>query len=455
MSSFTPSALTERTLKQFVDRLTKLRSGQPAPKQWPPKRAAIQEEIAHILGFSSWHQAIHAVRPTSEAELTVAPTAPAVETTVVDPHQAYAYPNEPAHWNGPHLADFLLWAANLGASDVVFVFNEQIAIELYGKQRRVTKRALSAAEVLAILDHMVGEGGRPPDQMYLDFAYVALGSSLQQRFRVNAATIHRGSHSGWEITMHAVAQKPPQLDLLKAPNDLVSAMRSCRQGMIVITGGTGSGKSTLLSSVVRDVLDTQTGKKVITYEAPIEFEYSAIDTPNTVTQTDVSSLAGGFAAGIRGGMQRRPTHIVVGEARDQETLAEAYNASMMGHCVLTTLNATGCANALWRMISCFPRANQRSRAIDVLSSVHAVVCMRLVPDTKGKRVALFEHLVFDDALTDRLIDESLDDLMGTINAVLEERGTDFASDARRKHKAGLISTATLAACVKGQQQRRR
>ena len=64
--SFNPASLTERTLKQFVDRLLRLRKSQfcPVSSQWPPRRSQVQEEVAAVLGFASWHEAIHQVRPS-------------------------------------------------------------------------------------------------------------------------------------------------------------------------------------------------------------------------------------------------------------------------------------------------------------------------------------------------------------------------------------------------------
>ena len=88
--SFNPSALNERTLKQFVDRLAALRASQPLPTHWPPKRSACQEEVARMPGFASWHQAIHAVR--SDKGSLSAPTGTAIAATTG------LYPEEPARW---------------------------------------------------------------------------------------------------------------------------------------------------------------------------------------------------------------------------------------------------------------------------------------------------------------------------------------------------------------------
>lgn len=61
---FNPRALTERTLKGFVDRWVRAQRAKPCPTpdQWPPARTACQEDIAQLLGFANWHEAITAIR---------------------------------------------------------------------------------------------------------------------------------------------------------------------------------------------------------------------------------------------------------------------------------------------------------------------------------------------------------------------------------------------------------
>lgn len=83
---FNPKALNERTLKQFVDRLMQAHKDKPLPtaEQWPPKRSQIQEQIAAVLGFPSWHQAIHAVSGNNT-----------MEEVIATPHGQPHYPFEP------------------------------------------------------------------------------------------------------------------------------------------------------------------------------------------------------------------------------------------------------------------------------------------------------------------------------------------------------------------------
>lgn len=49
---FNASALSANTIKTFVDRLNKRNKEKTT---WPPKRSAVQEDIANVLGYASWH----------------------------------------------------------------------------------------------------------------------------------------------------------------------------------------------------------------------------------------------------------------------------------------------------------------------------------------------------------------------------------------------------------------
>lgn len=76
--SFNPRALTERTLKGFVDRWVRAQRAKPCPTpdQWPPSRAACQEDIAQLLGFATWHEAITAIRQDQNPIATTVPVTP-------------------------------------------------------------------------------------------------------------------------------------------------------------------------------------------------------------------------------------------------------------------------------------------------------------------------------------------------------------------------------------------
>src|SRR5690606_21251842 len=131
-----------------------------------------------------------------------------------------------------------------------------------------------------------------------------------------------------------------------------------RQGMVVVTGPTGSGKTTLLAAGNRMILERPHGcGKMLTYEAPIEYVYDVVKSPRSlVAQTEIPRNLPDFAKGVRNALRRKPQVILVGEARDKETISEASEAAQTGHAVYTTTHTTGVAATVQRMVTTFDPA---------------------------------------------------------------------------------------------------
>ena len=212
------------------------------------------------------------------------------------------------------------------------------------------------------------------------------------------------------------------------------------QGTVVITGSTGSGKSTLLASIIKSLLEQTDGnRKMLTYEAPIEFVYDTVDAPSSlISQSEIPKHLPSFAAGVRNALRRKPRLILVGEARDQETIAAVIEAALTGHPVYTTVHSNGVADAVRRMITTFPADERHSRALDILETMRLIVWQKLSPSTDGKRVALREFLVFDDKIRDALLGTDINLLAQTTRKLLKQFGQPMLVDATKKFKDGLL-----------------
>lgn len=129
---FQPQALDERTLKAFVDRLIQSLRQHEAPL----KRSAAQESVARMLGFANWHAAITAVTQNRPKPQASAVSAPGIGL----------YPAEPLRFTPEHAQAFLLWAFEIGVSDVVVTTGDPIYVEAYGRRSLVTRREITAEE---------------------------------------------------------------------------------------------------------------------------------------------------------------------------------------------------------------------------------------------------------------------------------------------------------------------
>src|SRR5690606_38712385 len=143
-------------------------------------------------------------------------------------------------------------------------------------------------------------------------------------------------------------------------DDVVSHW-TARQDMVFGTWTTGAGKPTLQAAGSRRLLERPQGcGKMLTYEAPIEYVYDVIKSPRSlVSQTEIPRHLPDFARGVRNALRRKPEVILVGEARDRETISAAIEAAQTGHTVYTTTHTIGVAATVQRMVSTF-ESNERA-----------------------------------------------------------------------------------------------
>jgi type IV pilus assembly protein PilB len=115
------------------------------------------------------------------------------------------------------------------------------------------------------------------------------------------------------------------------------------QGLILLTGPTGSGKSTTLYSMILRRRSPEVN--IVTVEDPIEYQVDGIN------QVQVNSRAGlSFAATLRSILRQDPDIILVGEIRDLETAEIAFQASVTGHLVMSTLHTNSSWAAVTRLL---------------------------------------------------------------------------------------------------------
>lgn len=364
------------------------------------------------------------------------------------PEGELLYPNEPYRFSSRDGASLLVWATQQGASDITIQSDEQVFAEIYGKMHRITKRQLSNSEVIEIATGLYeSETAKKElsDRKALDFAFTAKPERNDRfRFRINATSLTFDGQRGVQITARTIPSIPPTIDDIKLENEIRPAMAP-KQGLVVITGATGSGKSTLLAAIIRSLCEDPNGhRKIITYEAPIEYVYDEVKKPTTiVSQHEIGSHLEDFVEAVRNALRRKPSIILVGEARDAETIGEAITASLTGHLVYTTVHSNGFSSTIPRMINVFPKEERNARANDIVSSMRLCLSQRLVPSTDGKRVALREYVIFNDDIVDEILEGGADDLTFACRKVLRKYGRSFLQDAQEKFEMGLISEPTL------------
>jgi len=356
---------------------------------------------------------------------------------------SYLFPDEPMRFSDASLSALLVFCVKHESSDITFQTSQPVFAEIYGRLHKVTKRKLTNAEVGDLLNLIYGPNGTAQLLSGLDVdTHYEVRPSRQERyrFRINGTACMVEGQEGIQITARSIPTEPPDLEEMDLPQNIVDAIAPF-QGCVYITGATGSGKSTLLASIIKDLAKQEDGhRKILTYESPIEFVYDGIDMPNSiVSQSEIPRHLPDFAKGVRNALRRKPRLILVGEARDTDTISAVLEAALTGHPVYTTLHTNGVAETLRRLVTSFPSEERSGRTIDILETIRLIIWQKLVPTVDGKRIALREYLIFNDTLRDKLLDTDPEKVIATTRKFLKQYGQPMLVDARRKFDDGIIS----------------
>ncbi|CCG08963.1 type IV pilus twitching motility protein PilT [Pararhodospirillum photometricum] len=204
------------------------------------------------------------------------------------------------------------------------------------------------------------------------------------RCRVSACRSARGL----TVVVRLLPQEPPSLATLGAPAT-VRALTERSSGLILLCGAVGSGKTTTAAAFL-DTLNRRGGRHILTVEDPVEIVHPPVGGP--VTQREVGRDAASMAEALRASLRADPDVLLVGEARDADTLELALQAAGTGHLVLATLHAGGAVAALDRVLDLFAPERRTGARESLSGCLAAVVHQRLVPAGGGGRVAWFSVL---------------------------------------------------------------
>ena len=357
--------------------------------------------------------------------------------------ESFIYPREPSRFEPRNVDDLLVFAQKINASDITIQTGEPIIVEVYGRIHKITKHLLTNTEVGDLLNAMYGPNGttqiaRGGD---LDTHYEVRPSRNERyRYRVNAVGCYVEGHEGIQITIRTIPSMPPDISTLDLPKPIIDAM-SPQEGVVYITGATGSGKTTLLASMIKTLAEQAEGnRKILTYESPIEYVYDHVKMPSSVvSQSEIPRNLANFPDGVRNALRRKPHLILVGEARDNETIATVIEAALTGHPVYTTLHTNGVAETIRRLVGGFPQEERSGRAIDIIETLRLIVWQKLVPSVDGRRVALREYLVFTEEIRDQLLSGDLNNITQKTREILHKKGQPMLIDVEAKFKAGILS----------------
>jgi twitching motility protein PilT len=217
------------------------------------------------------------------------------------------------------------------------------------------------------------------EKLEVDFSFAVQGFG---RYRVNVYT-QRGLVN---IALRVIPSEIPTIESLGLPHALATLANE-RRGLILLAGTTGSGKSTTLAAMLNHINENRKAH-IMTIEDPIEFLHK--NKKSIVNQRELGLDTLSYGDALRNVLRQDPNVILIGEMRDQETMAAAVTSAQTGSLVLSTVHAKDTIQTLTRIIDMFPAHQQTQIRMQLADSLRGIISQRLLPraDVAGRIPAI-------------------------------------------------------------------
>lgn len=264
-----------------------------------------------------------------------------------------------------------------------------------------------------------------------DFSFALPGVS---RFRVSAYK-QRGSYSAVIRVITFTLPDPAELGIPESVLHLCHA----NSGMVLVTGTAGSGKSTTLACMIDRINHTRDAH-IITLEDPLEYLHR--HDRCIVSQREINVDTENYVTALRAALRQSPDVILLGEMRDYETIEVSMTAAETGHLLLSTLHTLGAANTIDRIIDVFPASQQHQIAIQLSTTLHAVVSQQLVPTVDDHMVPAFEIMTVTPAIRNMIRENKIPQIEGLLYASARPDMVSMDNSLLNLYKAGRITRDT-------------
>ena len=207
----------------------------------------------------------------------------------------------------------------------------------------------------------------------IDYSY---GIEKVGRFRVCAFS-NMGQTA---LVMRLIPPEVPRFEALNLP-DVLKEFTSLRDGLVLITGPTGNGKSTTLAALI-DIISRERSCHIVTIEDPIEYLFRPHQ--SIISQREVGRDTASFGEALRRSLREDPDVILVGEARDAESLRVVLEMAETGHLVLCSMHTSNVVQTLERIYDLFPEDQRNQVKTQVAQVLKGVVSLRLLARQDGR-----------------------------------------------------------------------
>ncbi|MDF1836543.1 MAG: PilT/PilU family type 4a pilus ATPase [Planctomycetota bacterium] len=272
-----------------------------------------------------------------------------------------------------------------GASDLILRSGGKPSLRISGRITFLPGEVPGPGPMKEILSGILGEVRM---KTWHDTGSADAGLQLDGlgRFRINAYK-QMGEPA---IVIRRINEDAPELGSLHLPKHELEALALRKRGLIFVTGVAGSGKSTTLAGMIQHI-NRNAERHVITLEDPVELIFK--EDRCVISQREVGTDTSSFSEGLKHALRQSPDVILIGEARDAETVIAALEATETGHMVLCTMHTVNAAQTIERLLGFFPAERHvqiRQRMADTLGGV---LSQRLIQDKSGSLRPAYELMV--------------------------------------------------------------
>ncbi|MGH7162743.1 MAG: type IV pilus twitching motility protein PilT [Planctomycetota bacterium] len=291
----------------------------------------------------------------------------------------------------PQLFDLMV---EENASDVHITVGRPPVVRKHGRLRDVRHPPLTPEDTMSLVESI------SPERMLTEFrerGSADFGHAHGTRARFRVAIFRQRGHAA--MVCRLIPNKLLSFEEIGLPKQ-VQELCDRPRGLVLVTGPTGSGKTTTLATMI-DYINGNEDLHIITIEDPIEYYHQ--HKKSIVNQREIGVDVPSFAEGLRRALRQDPDVILLGEMRDQETIATAITAAETGHLVFGTLHTTGSARTMDRIIDQFPHDQQEQIRVQLSVSILGVISQVLMPraDQPGV-IAAFEVMIMSSAIENHI-----------------------------------------------------
>ncbi len=367
-----------------------------------------------------------------------------------DGPQRFSRSSRPEHslrLSAPKLDPLLRRMVSEGASDLHLSAGHKPRWRIDGEMREIGEaKVLGDIQVYDLLEPGIPDRNRKQfeEDNDTDFAYALPDVA---RFRVN---IFRDM-LGVSAVLRQIPQKILTIEQLGLP-PVVQRMCDHPKGLVLVTGPTGSGKSTTLAAMV-DYINRNRRTHIVTLEDPIEFVH--LSQKALVNQREIGPHTTSFARALRAVLREDPDIVLVGELRDQETIALAMETANTGHLVFGTLHTSTAISTIDRIIDTFPSDQQNQVRAVISDCLKGVIAQTLCRKKGGGRVAAIEVLVGSFAVGNLIREGKNHQIMNIMltaknqgNTLLNEQLEKLVSDGRVEYDEAIMKAVDKAEFAK-------